>query len=113
MAERFAKLDTDGSGGVSAEEMAAKREARGERAGKGKRGMRGGHGMRGGGMMMRMADTNGDGSITRAEFDAALEARFAKMDANGDGVVTQDERKAARDAMRAEWKAKREARQNQ
>jgi len=28
-------------------------------------------------------------------------------------VVTQDERKAARDAMRAEWKAKREARQNQ
>ena len=36
---------------LSAEEMAAKREARGDRAGKGKRGMRGGHGMRGGGMM--------------------------------------------------------------
>ena len=46
---------------------------------------------------------------------AAIANHHGKMnpDANGDGVVTQDERKAARDAMRAEWKAKREARQNQ
>ena len=45
---------------------------------------------RGGGMMMR-ADTNGDGSISRAEFTAQAEARFARMDKNGDGFITADE----------------------
>jgi len=45
---------------------------------------------RGGGMMMR-ADTNGDGNISRAEFTAQAEARFARMDKNGDGFITADE----------------------
>ncbi|MEO6214536.1 MAG: hypothetical protein ABIO86_00780, partial [Sphingomonas sp.] len=45
---------------------------------------------RGGGMMMR-ADTSGDGNISRAEFTARAEARFARMDKNGDGFVTADE----------------------
>jgi len=45
---------------------------------------------RGGGMMMR-ADTNGDGTISRAEFTAQAEARFARMDKNGDGFITADE----------------------
>jgi Ca2+-binding EF-hand superfamily protein len=50
----------------------------------------GGHGGRGHGMMMR-ADTNGDGMISRAEFMAQADARFARMDKNGDGVITADE----------------------
>ena len=45
---------------------------------------------RGGGMMMR-ADTDGDGKISRAEFTAQSEARFARMDKNGDGFITADE----------------------
>jgi len=54
-------------------------------------------GGRGGGMMM-MADTNKDGTITKAELTAGLEARFAKMDIDKDGKLTQ----AARDALRAQ-----------
>ncbi|GAA0330069.1 EF-hand domain-containing protein [Sphingomonas oligophenolica] len=49
-----------------------------------------GHGGHGRGMMMR-ADTNGDGMISRAEFMAQADARFARMDKNGDGVITADE----------------------
>jgi Ca2+-binding EF-hand superfamily protein len=47
-------------------------------------------GGRGGGMMMR-ADTNGDGKISRAEFAAMSEQRFARMDRNSDGAITADE----------------------
>ena len=129
-AKKFAEMDTDGSGEVSMAEMTAAREARIEKRGErremrgdrgergemqGKRGgKRGGHGMKGGkrgghmGHMMQ-ADTNGDKSISRAEFDAAMQARFAKADANNDGSITAAEQKAAREAMRSEHKTKRDA----
>lgn len=42
------------------------------------------------------ADTNQDGVITRAEFLAASDARFAKSDLNGDGYISTDERETAR-----------------
>lgn len=65
-----------------------------------------GHGM-GGGMghggpmaMLMMADTNKDGTITRAEYDAAVKAHFDKADANHDGKITRDERRAAWQSMR-------------
>ena len=48
-------------------------------------------GMRGGPMMM--ADANKDGTITKAELTASLEARFAQLDANKDGKLTKDEAK--------------------
>lgn len=35
------------------------------------------------------ADLNGDGKITRAEFDTARESAFRKMDRNGDGVLAK------------------------
>ncbi|WP_313330226.1 EF-hand domain-containing protein [Sphingobium yanoikuyae] len=47
-------------------------------------------GMRGGPMMM--ADANNDGTITKAELTASLEARFAKLDANKDGKLTKEDR---------------------
>ena len=50
--------------------------------------------------MLRAADADNNRAITRAEFDAALMQRFARMDADGDGTVTAAERKAAREAMR-------------
>ena len=57
------------------------------------------HGGRHGGGMMG-ADGNKDGTITRAEVIAQADARFAKLDTNGVGTVTPAEMQAARMAMR-------------
>lgn len=59
---------------------------------------RGGHGM--GRMILRMADSNSDGSVTRDEFSAASTRHFDHMDANKDGQVTSEERRAMRQSMR-------------
>ena len=42
--------------------------------------------------IFRAADANGDGVVTRDEYLAAVDARFARMDANGDGVLQASER---------------------
>ena len=102
MAEHFAKADTDKSGGLSQTELAAMHEARGER------GKRGGRDGKRGGMHMS-ADTNGDQAISRAEFDASVEARFAKLDTNGDGAISAEER----EAQKGERRAKRGERRGQ
>lgn len=47
--------------------------------------------------MLRAADANNDGQLTKAEARAAREAGFNRADANGDGFVTQEERTARRD----------------
>lgn len=47
-------------------------------------------------------DANKDGNLTRAEFIARIDARFAKLDTNRDGQVTPSERQALRQANRAE-----------
>lgn len=112
--DHFARLDTDGSGGLSQAELAAAREAmqerRGERAGGregGERKMRGHHGGKRGAMaMLRMADTNGDKSVSQAEFTAAADKRFAAMDANADGSVTAEERQVVRSERRAARQAR-------
>ena len=48
--------------------------------------------------MLRQADTNNDQIVTRAEFDAAVEARFARVDADSSGTITAEEREAAKEA---------------
>jgi len=48
------------------------------------------------------ADTNQDGQISKAEFMAAADARFADTDTNLDGVLTKEEGKAHREARRQE-----------
>jgi hypothetical protein len=50
-----------------------------------------------GGRMLERLDADGDGKITRAEFDAEAAQRFARMDRNGDGVVDAAELKDLRD----------------
>ncbi len=113
---QFARLDTDGSGGISRAEMDAAKGTRAQNrsasadgeARAGKRGKRGGgmamHGM------LRQADTDGDGAISRAEFEAAAAQRFARMDTDGDGTVSTEERAASREAMRAAMQERRAAR---
>jgi len=95
----FARLDTDKSGTLSESEFAAMhgaREGRGKMEGR----MHGGHGEGRGMHMLKMADSNGDGSVTRAEFDASVAAHFAKMDKDGSGSLSSEEHAAARAAMR-------------
>lgn len=109
--ERFAKIDTNGDGSISKSEFEAMPAMRDGKRGERRHDM---HGKRGGRdgmpMMGRMADTNHDGVITRAEFDAGVAAHFAKVDTDGDGTITDAERKAAHDKMRERFQQMREAR---
>ena len=116
MGDLFDRMDTDKNGSISRAEFVAAHSAMGgEHAGMEMGGgLMGGHqmsehgpgmrehpmGMGGGpGMMLRMADANNDGAVTRDEALAAALKRFDKMDANKDGQVTKAERQAAMKAM--------------
>lgn len=103
--QHFAEMDADKNGSINEAEFVAAHEARADkredrrekRMGRGgDEGKMGRHGGRhGGGMKMTaMADTNGDKTVSKAEFRAAAEARFAKADTNSDGTISADERKA-------------------
>lgn len=106
LAKRFAMIDTDKNGSISQAEFIAAHEMLGERRmdRREKRMEHGKMGKRHGGKdgpdgpmgMLARADSNGDKAISRSEFRAAVEARFAKADANKDGSITPDERKAGR-----------------
>ncbi len=107
-AKRFALADKDGNGEISRDEMKSVRKTmkdarhalREERRDKGPKneearlearekvrearlamvpGMRKG--------VFKRADTDGNGSLSRAEVDALVSARFKRMDKNGDGVI--------------------------
>ncbi len=112
LAAKFDGMDSDHNGQLSRDEFVAAHQpgaSRGE-------GMEGGHregGHRGGDhmggdhmggemptMMMRMADANKDGAISRAEMNTAMLARFDRSDTNHDGKLSKAEREAARAAMR-------------
>lgn len=77
--QMFADADADGNGAISKEEMHAHfakmhEEHRAE----------------------RMGDKNGDGVVSRDEFEANARAHFEKLDANDDGVLSDDELAAGR-----------------
>lgn len=80
---RATALDTDGDGVVTRAELEANRDAR-----------RAEHERR------RFPDANEDGVVSTAEFLAAAEQRFARLDANGDGVLSPDELKDDRPGRR-------------
>lgn len=48
---------------------------------------------------MQTADTNNDGLLSKAEFMAVQEKRFADMDTNKDGNISRDEMRGFRDKM--------------
>ncbi|RJF93687.1 EF-hand domain-containing protein [Sphingomonas cavernae] len=55
------------------------------------------------GDMWKTADTDADGRITRAEYDASVTAGWTKKDANADGQLSASEAMAK--AGDAKWKA--------
>lgn len=81
-----------------------------------RKGKRGGHGRGGQAVHLIQYDTDKNGTITRAEVDAALELQFKGADKNADGKLDAAEFHAYNDARKAErkaridaWRAKREA----
>lgn len=54
--------------------------------------------------MFEKDDLDGDGAISKEEFDKAGAARFDAMDGDKDGKVTKEEAKAHMEAKRVKWK---------
>lgn len=81
--ERFDRLDSNHDGVIAASEQQTAQQRMRER------------------MAERRAahpnpDSNGDGAVSRTEWDAMGAAMFARLDVNRDGRVTRDEAEAAR-----------------
>ena len=110
MGRMFDKMDADKNGSVSRAEFVAAHSGmggehegmdHGSMGGPGMGGNRMGGRMGGGGagIMLKLADTNNDGAVTRDEAMAAALKHFDAMDANKDGQVTKVERQAAMQKM--------------
>ncbi|MEQ1542302.1 MAG: EF-hand domain-containing protein [Novosphingobium sp.] len=111
MGQRFDAMDTDRNGALSRDEFLTGHQHmrgadghEGHKMGKreGRRGERAG---RGG--MMRMADANGDGALSKQEAVGGALKHFDMADANKDGKLTPEERKAAHAKMRGRMKGMR------
>jgi hypothetical protein len=68
------------------------------------------HGGRGHGRMIEKLDTDKDGTVSKAEFEAKRSADFTAADTNKDGSVSPAELKAFHEKKEAERKAEREKR---
>lgn len=89
----LARLDTDNDGRLSVEELAAAREAYG-RPQRHQRQANPPAADRRSPVRARIfarIDADGDGHISKAEFDDARMARFSALDANGNGMIDADE----------------------
>ncbi len=80
-AARFAAIDTQGTGKITAEQIASSKPAN-ERAEKF--------------ADREVAKIGTNGVITKDQYLAAAQAHFAKLDKNGDGYITADELPAGR-----------------
>jgi len=140
--ERFARLDVNRDGRVTADEARQARQAlrtqrqgqrfdrldtnrdgqlsreefgqrQAQRAERGeRRGMRGHRGGRRGGEMRGARMFGADGVVTREEFRAQALQRFERLDTNRDGTITAAERQESRARFRAERQGRRGAPQN-
>ncbi|MBD8677194.1 hypothetical protein [Sphingomonas sp. CFBP 13720] len=96
---RFAEIDTDRDGKISASERDAIPAPRRGPAAEGAEG-RGGRAGMGGVRGIERADTDRDGFVTRAEFAAQAAAMFDRQDLNKDGKVDAAERATLREQRR-------------
>ncbi|MDZ4064396.1 MAG: EF-hand domain-containing protein, partial [Coriobacteriia bacterium] len=107
----FNKVDVDGKGAVSLDEVASAKQMHkaGPGRGPGKGGKGGGFGKN---VEKRFTelDADGDGKVTKAEAEAGHKTRFAAIDKNGNGVLEPEEIAAHREAKKAGGMGLREAR---
>jgi len=75
---RFAALDPQNTGKVTAAEIAASPRAEA-------------HAQHAAAHLVKAMDTNGDGVVTLDEYLAAAKKRFSRLDKNGDGFIDADE----------------------
>jgi Ca2+-binding EF-hand superfamily protein len=87
---RFARMDGNGDGKLTPDELAASHGPHGDRAGK----AGGGHASSGRKHFDKL-DANHDGVVGKDEFMAAAAAKFAQFDTGGNGKVTAAEIEAA------------------
>ncbi len=99
----FAALDGNGDGQISREEFMTFQHD-GKRGGPGKGHRMGQKRGKAGMEMMRRADTNNDGEVSKAEFTSAAMARFDRTDTDNNGEVSKAERKAAFQETRLKWR---------
>ncbi len=106
---RFAQMDTDHDGRVSGGEMQAYRAALHDRMVASGRDVPvpAPGGRKHDGMGRRM-DPNGDGSVTREEFEARALKRFDRIDANHDGTIDATERANAAEMRHVDRRERRE-----
>lgn len=106
---RFAQMDTDHDGRITAGEMRAYREALHDRVVASGRDVPvpppGGRKHDGTGRRM---DPNGDGSVTREEFEARALKRFDRMDADHDGTIDATERANAAEMRHVDRRERRD-----
>lgn len=111
-AERFAQADANHDGRITQDEFTAGRAARFAKADRNGDGFISDDDLprfarSNAGLLQKVhalqkaADLNGDGKVSRAEFDQAGERMFAAADTNHDGAVDQAEMHAAVEQMRA------------
>ncbi len=98
--EFLSKLDKDGDDAISSEEAKAGRPS-GSPAGKPSEGGRGR-----GGEMLKRADKNSDGKISKDEVPEQAWERLGKLDKDGDDAVSKEEMAAGMKAMREGGKGK-------
>ncbi len=106
---RFAQIDTDHDGRVTSGEMRAYRAAVHDRMVASGRDVPvpppGGRKHDG---LGRRMDPNGDGSVSRDEFEARALKRFDRMDANHDGTIDATERANAAEMRHIDRRERRE-----
>ncbi len=93
--QRFALIDTDHDGRISAAERTAMPQQ--PRGPAGDRPAAPGPEGRGGGRALERADANSDGVVTREEFAAQAGTMFDRQDLNKDGKVDEAERQKLRE----------------
>jgi Ca2+-binding EF-hand superfamily protein len=80
---RFQQLDSQGTGKITAADIASSPQAQ----------QRAQHAVA---RIVQRLDTNGDGAVSQDEYLAAAKKRFSRMDRNGDGFIDADEMPAHR-----------------
>ncbi|MCI4646440.1 MAG: EF-hand domain-containing protein [Hyphomonadaceae bacterium] len=94
--EKFSAADSNGDGTISVEEFTAAAEAR-EAERRAERHAR----------MFERLDKDSDGTLSAAELTMPVDHMFERVDENGDGVITEAERDAVRERMRERWGERR------